>query len=95
MGRSTEAWQQLEEANEQQRQSEMEEMYAEYVATKDVVVAVTLRTEDDLFNMMVGLNRAYVEQMEADMEPHKRSGYMEQMCEQADMRRKEKRENGE
>jgi hypothetical protein len=64
------------------------------VSDEEEILAVRLNTTDDLFNLMVAMNRAYLEQMEADMEPHKRSGYLEQMCEQADMRRKEKRENG-
>lgn len=34
------------------------------------------------------------EYAERDMEPHKRSGYAEAMYEQADMIRKERRENG-
>lgn len=33
-------------------------------------------------------------QDEADMEPHKRTGYAEQMMEMADLKRKEGRENG-
>ena len=31
---------------------------------------------------------------QADMEPHKRDGYMERLCEMADLRRDEIRENG-
>jgi len=65
------------------------------VTDEEEILAVRLNSTDDLFNLMVAMNRAYVEQMEADMEPHKRSGYLEQMCEQADMRRKELRENGQ
>jgi len=34
------------------------------------------------------------EEAERDMEPHKRTGYFEMMCDMADMLRKERRENG-
>ena len=63
MGRSAEAWQAIEEANEQQREYEMEQMYEEYQATTDVRVAVTLRSPDDLFNMMCAMNAARLEEM--------------------------------
>ena len=56
-------WQEIEEANEQQRDSEMESMYQEYQASHDVVVAVTIRTTDDLFNMMCAMNSARLEEM--------------------------------
>jgi hypothetical protein len=38
-------------------------MYEEYQATKDVMVAVTLRSPDDLFNMMCAMNAARLEEM--------------------------------
>ena len=44
---------------------------------------------------MEAAHQAYEQQQaERDMEPHKRSDYAERMYEQADMRRKEIRENG-
>lgn len=63
MGRSAEMWQEIEEANEQQRDSEMEQMYAEYQASHDVMVAVTIRSNDDLFRMMCAMNAARVEEI--------------------------------
>ena len=63
MGRSAEMWQEIEEANEQQRDSEMEAMYQEYQASHDVVVAVTIRSSDDLFAMMCDMNAARLEEM--------------------------------
>ena len=52
-----------EEANEAQRDSEMEAMYQEYQASHDVVVAVTLRSNDDLFKMMCAMSAARVEEI--------------------------------
>lgn len=60
MGRSAEAFEALEALTQQQMDQEMEYMYAN--RDKDVVVAVTLRTEDDLFNMMVAMNEARAEE---------------------------------
>jgi chemotaxis protein histidine kinase CheA len=84
-------WQDAQEQQQddgQQQDAEMEEAYAEYVA-------VRLNGVDDLFNLMCAMNQARLEEIERDMEPHKRSGYGERMAEQADMQRKAKRENGE
>ena len=65
----------MEDANEAQRYAEMEEMYEQYMAQKDVVVAVTLRTEDDLFNMMCAMNQARLEEITAaDCMSRKESG---------------------
>ena len=91
MGRSAEMWfdaQEQQQEDGQQQDAEMEEAYAEYVAVK-------INSTDDLFNLMCAMNVLRLEEIERDMEPHKRSGYGEMMAEQADMRRKAKRENGE
>lgn len=57
-------------------------------------VAVRLNSTDDLFKFMCAMNAARLEEIERDMEPHKRTGYAERMYEMADIRRKELRENG-
>ena len=64
MSRSAEAWQAQEEADEAQRDSEMEQAYEEYIAGQDA------------------------------LPPHKRDDFAERMANQADMRRKELKENG-
>ena len=89
MGRSAEMWQE-----QQEREQDQAEFDAEVTAQQDTHYVV-LRTEDDLFGLMCAMNQARLEEIERDMEPHKRTGYGERMAEHADMRRKEKRENGE
>ena len=71
MGRSAEAWQAIEDATEQQRDAEMEQMYAEYQAEKR-----SKEFADSIWNLGCKLN----------------ADYAERLAEQADMRRKEKRE---
>jgi len=71
VGRSAEAWQAIEDATEQQRDSEMEAMYAEYQAEKR-----SKEFADSIWNLGCKLN----------------ADYAERLAEQADMRRKEKRE---
>ena len=72
MGRSAEAWEQMEETTEQQRDAEMEAMYAEYQAEKR-----SKEFADSIWNLGCKLNAEYAERL----------------VEQADMRRKEIREN--
>lgn len=72
MGRSAEAWQELEEANEEQRNTEMEAMYADYQAEQR-----SKEFADSIWNLGCKLN----------------ADYAERLAEQADMRRKEIREN--
>lgn len=88
MGRSAEAWQQMEEATEQQRDAEMEAMYAEYQAEKR-----SKEFADSIWNLGCKLNADRLAEIERDMEPHKRTGYVERLYEIADMQRKAKREN--
>ena len=47
-----------------------------------------------LFELGCYMNRVRVEEIEADLEAHKQAGYVERMYEQADLRRKANRENG-
>jgi hypothetical protein len=77
--------QEREQDDGQQQDAEMEEAYAEYVAVK-------INSTDDLFNLMCAMNVLRLEEIERDMEPHKRSGYTERLYEIADMQRKAKRE---
>ena len=72
MGRSAEAWQEMEEATEAQRNAEMEAMYQEYQAEKR-----SKEFADSIWNLGCKLN----------------ADYAERLAEQADMRRKEIREN--
>jgi hypothetical protein len=47
---------------------------------------------ESLLKMMCDMNK--VRAAELDMEPHKRTGYVERLYEIADMQRKARRENG-
>jgi hypothetical protein len=49
---------------------------------------------EELWQLGCAMNSQRLAEIDADMEPHKRTGYAERMYEQADMRRKELRENG-
>ena len=49
---------------------------------------------EELWQLGCAMNAARVEEMEADMPAHKRTGYTDRLYEIADMQRKARRENG-